>query len=181
MKHLMLCGEIGVGKSTLIQRLLNLTARPIYGYKTKIMTRRDDGFHEIYIFRGGDEEMTCSEKNHLADCDSHHHMVNAQLFETLGAPYIREGRADGVILMDELGFMERDSEGFVSAVLDALEGNIPVIGAVKAGHEDVEFLNRIKQHPNVDLYTVTRENRDELYKELRPVAEALFRGGIGQV
>lgn len=175
MKHLMICGRVGVGKSTLISRLLEVIDRPVYGYKTKIMNRREDDFREIYIFRGGDSEMRMTEANHLADCDERRHLVKTELFETLGAPYIRQSGTDGVILMDELGFMERNCREFTSAVLEALDGDTPVIGAVKAGHEDVEFLQKIKNHPNVDLFEITPENRDELFLQLRPRAEEIKR------
>ena len=34
-QHILICGEVGVGKSTLIQRLLAHSSRPRYGFITK--------------------------------------------------------------------------------------------------------------------------------------------------
>ncbi len=73
--------------------------------------------------------------------------------------------------MDELGFMEARAEAFVRAVFDALNGTIPVIAAVKARF-DVPFLNDVRAHPNARLYTITKENRDELFEEVLPAIRA---------
>ena len=50
-------------------------------------------------------------------------------------------------------------------MFNALDGNIPIIAAVKARY-DVDFLNRIRAHEKAQLYTITPENRDALYAEL---------------
>ena len=87
------------------------------------------------------------------------------MFDTLGATYINEARPDGIIVMDELGFMERDALLFQKAVLDALNGDIQVIAAVKA-RRDVEFLNRVRNSEKADVYDITESNREALYNKL---------------
>lgn len=174
MKHILICGEIGVGKSTLAERLLEGCSLPVYGFTTKIMRRREDGFHEIYMFRSSDRERILTEENHLADCDSRNRTVHPEVFDGMGADYILEAKPDGIIVMDELGFLETGAERFCSAVLSALDGSIPVIATVKSTHKDVEFLNKVRNHPNAQLYYINRENRDELYEELRPLAEEMM-------
>lgn len=67
--------------------------------------------------------------------------------------------------MDELGFMERDALLFQKAVLDALNGDIQVIAAVKA-RRDVEFLNRVRNSEKADVYDITESNREALYNKL---------------
>ena len=69
--------------------------------------------------------------------------------------------------MDELGFMEAKAEAFTREVFAALDGDIPVIAAVKARF-DVLFLNEVRAHPHAQLVVITKENRDELYLELLP-------------
>lgn len=91
--------------------------------------------------------------------------VYTNVFNTLGAEYITAAKPGGYIIMDELGFMEKDAEKFKRAVFNALDGNIPIIAAVKARY-DVDFLNRIRAHEKAQLYTITPENRDALYAEL---------------
>ena len=45
--HILICGERGVGKSTLIERLLRACSRPRYGFVTKMRPAGPDGFHPI--------------------------------------------------------------------------------------------------------------------------------------
>jgi nucleoside-triphosphatase len=81
--------------------------------------------------------------------------------------YLKAG-AGGIIVMDEIGFMEAGSKAFCGAVMHCLDGDIPVLAAVKARF-DVDYLNAVRAHPKAALYTITKENRDELYKQLLPV------------
>lgn len=54
MKHILICGAKGVGKSTLIRRLCMDANAPIYGYCTKMLSTADaDGcFQYIFILLG---------------------------------------------------------------------------------------------------------------------------------
>ena len=175
MKHILICGRRQVGKSTLVERLLAEINLPVYGVITKSMVKREDGFHEIYMFRANDKDRIISEENHLADCDAVHRKVNLNIFETLGVQYLNEVKSDGIIVMDELGFMEADAKAFCSRVLEILDGDIPVIATAKSTHPNVDFLNRVRNHPNVDLYMIDENNRDELYEQLLPIVKSLNR------
>lgn len=168
MKHILICGAKGVGKSTLIRKLCLAANAPIYGYCTKRMTERDaDGLFPIYIHPAwqAEAERSYSSANLIGRCDISMHDVHTNVFDTLGVEYIAAAKPGGYIIMDELGFMEKNAETFKWAVFNALDGDIPVIAAVKARY-DVDFLNRIRAHEKAQLYTITPENRDALYAEL---------------
>ena len=168
MKHILICGAKGVGKSTLIRRLCMDANAPIYGYCTKMLSTADaDGLFPIYIHpdRQAEAERTYGSANLIGRCDGRMHDVHTNVFDNLGANYIAAAKPGGYIIMDELGFMEKNAEAFKRAVFNALDGNIPIIAAVKARY-DVDFLNRIRAHEKAQLYTITPENRDALYAEL---------------
>lgn len=168
MKHILICGAKGVGKSTLIRRLCMDANAPIYGYCTKMLSTADaDGLFPIYIHpaRQTEAERAYGSANLIGRCDSRMHDVHTNVFDNLGANYIAAAKPGGYIIMDELGFMEKNAEAFKRAVFNALDGNIPVIAAVKARY-DVDFLNRVRAHEKAQLYTITPENRDALYAEL---------------
>jgi nucleoside-triphosphatase len=156
-----------MGKSTLIERLLAHNTLPIYGYLTKTTPRREDGFHSIYIYRAGDPARPRRTENHIGDCDSRQRRIHGAVFDTLGVEYL-EAKTGGIIVMDEVGFMETESKLFCAAVMRCLDGDIPVLAAVKARF-DVDFLNALRAHPRAALHTITEENRDELYEQLLPV------------
>ena len=54
---------------------------------------------------------------------------------------------------------------FQQAVLEALDGPIPVLAAVKS-LRNVPFLDRIRESRDSDLYRIDRENRDALAETL---------------
>ena len=147
-RHVLICGAVGAGKSTLISKILAETEKPLYGYCTKSRNKRADGGHEIYMFPAGKPEDAVK----LAECGREGANANTEIFETLGVSLIERAENNGIIIMDEIGFMERDSEKFKAAVLKALDGDIPVLGAVKAGHNDCDFLNAVRGHRNADLF-----------------------------
>lgn len=164
--HILICGEIGAGKSTLIQRLLEKNERPVYGFITKRLEPDETGFHPVYIHPAGAEERAYAKENLVGTCDSKKHNVSPEVFNTLGVCYL-EAEPGALIVMDELGFMEAKSEAFVRKVFGALDGDIPVIAVVKARF-DVPFLNEVRAHEKAALYMLTKENRDALYEELLP-------------
>ena len=109
----------------------------------------------------------------IGTCDRRTHNINLDVFNTLGVAYL-QAKPDGIIVMDELGFMESKAEAFVESVFAALDGEIPVIAAVKARF-DVPFLNEVRAHPNTKLSMITTENRDALFSELLPMIQSLNR------
>lgn len=174
-KHVLICGEVGVGKSTLISRLLIGNARPVYGFVTKRLEAEENGFHPIYIHPAGAKERVWTKENQIGTCDRKTHNINLEVFNTLGVRYL-EAEPSGLILMDELGFMEAGAESFVDAVFRALDGDVPVLAAVKARF-DVDFLNRVRSHEKCETYIITKENREELFNRLQPTIAAWNAGG----
>ena len=69
-----------------------------------------------------------------------------------------------MVELDEIGFLEANSEAFCQAVLHLLDGDRPVIAAVK--NREIPFLNRIRKHSNARCFVITPENRDTLYEEV---------------
>ncbi len=168
-RHILICGERGVGKSTLIDKLLAACPRPRYGFITKMRPAGPDGFHPIYIHPAGQpvEERVYTDGNCIGTCDSRTHRPDREVFNTLGVRYIREARPGGILIMDELGFFEAQAESFTDAVLAALSGDIPVIAAVKS-RTDIPFLNAVRAAPRAEVFYITSSNRDELFERLLP-------------
>lgn len=171
-KHILIVGNRGVGKSTLISRLLPHSSRPICGFITKSLPPDETGFHPIYIHPASApvESRVFTEENLIGTCDTKIHNVNLNVFDTLGVTYLSDLPKDGLIVMDELGFMEAGSEIFTRKVTEALDGDTPVIAAVKS-RKDIPFLTKVRSHPKAAVYEITPENRDELYETLLPLIE----------
>ena len=166
-RHILIYGKRGAGKSTLIERLLELCDVPVYGFFTRSTPRAEDGFHSIYIHPAGVAERVQEKENHIGDCNGRQRTVHSQVFDTLGVEYL-QARPDGILVMDELGFMESESKRFCEAVLQCLDGDIPVLASVKE-HAGIEFLEQVRSHPNTVVYTLNETNREGLFQELAPV------------
>ena len=173
-RHILICGERGAGKSTLIEQLLLASSQPRYGFITKMRPAGPDGYHPIYIHPAGQPiaERVYTPINCIGTCDSRTHRPNLDAFDTLGVRYIRSARPDGLLIMDELGFFEAEAGAFTAAVLDALAEDTPVIAAVKS-RTDVPFLNAVRSMPKAEVFSITPENRDALFDSLLPRIKGL--------
>jgi nucleoside-triphosphatase THEP1 len=99
-------------------------------------------------------------------------------FETVGVESLRSLPPDtpagavGLIVMDELGFLERDSPRFQEAVFSAIRGPLPVLGTLKDMCDSVSpFLEMVKAS-GIRLLRVTEQNRARVEKEARELLAA---------
>lgn len=169
-KHIFITGERGVGKSTLVRRLIEHTDLPLYGFMTKMDPPDAEGYHEIYMYPAAlpIANRVRGKENLIGRCDRVHHHIHPEVFAALGVELIKAAKPDGILIMDELGFMEAGVPAFREAVFEALRGDIPVLAVVKARY-DVSFLNTVRTAEKGTLYTVTAENREKLFEELKNI------------
>lgn len=162
--HTLIVGTYGVGKSRLIEKVLAACGRELQGFVTK---KEDDLADEalgspIYIYEAGKESVQTAE-NLLGYCKNQHTAPVPEAFERF-APKLTAPAAGCLFLMDELGVMESKSPAFCEAVLELLDGEVPVIAAVK--DKSTPFLEAVRAHPKAKCFYITEENRDELYPEV---------------
>lgn len=158
----MIVASPGVGKSTLIRKVLEEWNRPVFGYITrKEKDEWDDTLgHPIYIYSAGHPELRSAE-NRVGYCKDQRPTVYSEVFDRF-APRLWEPVPEGaVILMDEIGFMEAASQAFCQGIFHLLDGDIPVIAAVK--DKNTDFLNLVRSHSKAQCFYLTTENREDLY------------------
>lgn len=167
MKHILITGDSGAGKSTLIRRLLEAWEVPIGGFMTKKEAKDESGYHPIYIHPAAlpQEQRQYREENRIGSCDKRIHDKKPEVFETLGVEYLQTAPPDGILVMDELGFLESRAPRFQKAVLDFLEGERLILAAVKS-RADTPFLQALHRHPKAQVYALCPENREELFRML---------------
>ena len=154
-KHILICGERGVGKSTLIRRLLAESTLPVGGFVTRRLTQADgDGMFPIYLHAAAlpPEERPYDPEHLVGTCDSRRSVRYPEVFDRLGPPLLTSG---GLLVMDELGFLENDAHRFQAAVLAAIKP------------KETDFLRRVRQHPCGEVFYITPESREALYQRLR--------------
>ena len=87
-KHILICGERGVGKSTLIRRLLAESTLPVGGFVTRRLPQADaDGMFPIYLHAAAlpPEERPYDPEHLVGTCDSRRSIRYPEAFDRLGA------------------------------------------------------------------------------------------------
>ena len=161
MRHILIVGSRGVGKSTLIGALLQALHQPVDGMITKKEAPFSDGFSPVYIHRYGAERQFGPE-NCIGLCCDGHSTAFPELFERFSA--VMPFPSDRVIVFDELGFLESEAPRFTEAVLRTLDEAPLVIAAVR--DKNTPFLNAVRSHPKAAVYRITEANRDALRETL---------------
>ena len=170
--NVLLTGTPGVGKTTLIRKLVEALGRPARGFVTDEIREggRRRGFKIVTL--DGREGILAHDTIKGRNRVSRYGVSTADL-EAIGIPAITPSGPDEVIVMDEIGKMECASQAFKDAAWAALEAPNVVLGTVAA--KGVGFISRVKRRSDVRLVEVTKRNRDhlveEILKELRAASE----------
>ena len=130
-----LTGERGVGKSTALRRALCGCGLNIGGFMTDFGDTRYGENKKLWLLPWS-ESPDFSAGQVCALLGPGGRQVFPEVFDGLGAELLRRAAGDdacGLILMDELGFLEAGAAGFRKAVLDVLAGPKPVLGVVRQG------------------------------------------------
>lgn len=164
-RNILLTGRPGVGKTTLILRLLEALHRPASGFYTREIRGRGtrlgfeavclDGRRTILAHVGMPSQWRVSK-----------YYVQLPAFEEEVLPAIEPDMlpARGILVIDEIGRMECLSSRFRQAVLRALDADVPLLGTV--GLQDDPFLRAVRERADVRLVTVQPDNRDRLVREI---------------
>ena len=171
--HVLIVGPRQVGKSTLINKVLQAVNRPVWGFATKKEADLYDPAlgHPIYIYNANGPR-TQTKDNLVGYCMNHCPLVYTEVFERYALKLQETPPEGSVILMDELGFMESRAKDFCDTVMKHLDGEIPVIAAVK--NKSTDFLDAVKNHPNCKCFFISEENRDSLAEEVLAFLEKQF-------
>lgn len=157
-------GEKQVGKSTLIRRLLENETRKIGGFRTVKTERIFPECSSVHLLQiGAGEEPT--EENMLFLCNAPWDQEVAGRFNELGCTAIKGSKDAELLVMDELGPKEVQAEKFRASVLQALDGDVPILGVLQKA--DSPFLSNVLEHPQVEVVEVTLQNREHLAPALR--------------
>lgn len=165
-RHLFLTGEKQVGKSTLLRRLIDACALDCAGFETQALFLNGERRGFTLHGRVGMPplENDCVVCVRVAQRRS---VPVLPVFEENGVAILRRSLASPspYILMDELGKLERDAQGFCGQVLTCLDGEKRVLGVLQQC--DSPLIAQIKARGDVTVITVTQDNRDALLDRLR--------------
>lgn len=170
---LLLCGPRGAGKSTLIRRLL-AGEETVYGFET-FFAADGDGSSGLYIRRAFDGQAHPGPESRVGERGPRpgNAVGFPQVFDTRGAALLRDIPAGATVVMDELGYLERDAALFLRQVTAVLSGPFHVIGAIKP--VELPHLQAIRFLPGVTTLFLTEENRETCFASARRLLEEVRR------
>lgn len=165
---LLICGPRGAGKSTLIRRLIPRNVA-VYGFETLYP---EDGTDRLYIRPPFDRNAPLTTENCVGRRGSQPGTAIGfpSVFDRYGAALLRNIPAGAAVVMDELGFLERDALGFLQQVEQILTGSYQVLGAIKP--LELPHLQRLKTLPEVTVLTLTENSREAVFQQARALLEA---------
>ncbi|SDZ10829.1 nucleoside-triphosphatase [Proteiniborus ethanoligenes] len=161
MSNLFITGEIGIGKTTIINKIIDKLNCSVGGYSTD---REIVNGKKIFTAKSllDDTERCIFAKIHMANGhkeiyeDSFRYCIISILEKSLS-------KAD-VIILDELGFMEDNIIQFTSYVHSLLDSDRFILGVLKK--HDCQFISSIRSRKDVLVVDVNKDNRDSILDEL---------------
>lgn len=173
MKHLLIVGRPGVGKTTLMKRLTQaLRGGPIDGFLTEELREHEQrtGF---WLSSLDGRQVLLAHRRLLEEGPRiGPYRVNVQVLEQVAVPIIQRGmRQAFVLFLDELGKMELCSRVFEAAVQAAFDRGPSIVATV--GLAPIPFLNALKRRKDVELIPLSSANRAAVEEELTARLQAL--------
>jgi nucleoside-triphosphatase THEP1 len=163
-KKILLTGRHGCGKTTLVKRVVNQLAMPAGGFYTAEIRERGRRVGFKIITLDGKQAMF-AHVNFKTFERLGNYRLDLSALETVGLDAIREAlRARRLVVLDEIGPMELRSATFRDVVSDAFDSRSPILATITA--RSFPFTDAIKQHGDVCVIEVRRDNREQLVSKL---------------
>ena len=158
--HIFLTGEKQVGKSTLVSAVLAKTELKYSGLRS-ISVFDENNDRNVFLIPANKESR---EQPVLVGVCSHHHITERrpEVFDEVGCRLLDYDKDTQLIVIDEIGNMERDAKRYSERIIGLLERtDIRILGVVQK-MANTDLAQVIRNHPNVRMIEVDEENREEL-------------------
>ncbi|MFZ5976014.1 MAG: nucleoside-triphosphatase [Bacillota bacterium] len=162
-----LCGKKNVGKSTFIRKAVKRCGIVPSGFLTVCGENGCEGRWTLHLQDAACKEYAFTPQNMVACVQADGSWVSCpEVFDTEGVRLLTFSQKPQLVVMDEIGFMEKDSPRFQDRILEILGGPCAVLGVIKPFADANPFLEKIFAHPQVKTVEITMENRNGTFAEL---------------
>ena len=175
---ILLTGRPGVGKTTVIMKVIEEFRGRAGGFYTEEMRRWNvrEGFRIVTLDgRNG----ILAHINHSGPYRVGRYGVDVGAFDGIAIPSLEKAlERDELIIIDEIGKMELFSRRFRSLIQRILASKKSILGVIHQKSDP--FTERIRQCPNVEIWTVTKTSRNSLPSLiLEKLGQGSTEGGRG--
>ena len=172
--HVFLTGPVQIGKSTRIRaalRALGITQPG--GFLTVSSEPLADGSRTVHLIPAARPDTPLLAENRAGiRCTGRGIVSFPAVFESAGIAALHGAEASRLIVMDEIGRMEREAANFSARILALLDGGTPILGVVQQ-MAHTPLADAVRSHPDVRLIEVTEQTRagvlDEILRGLGPL------------
>ena len=170
-KHILLTGKPGIGKTTVIKKIIPLLGLEAGGFYTEEIREIDKRMGFRIVTLDGEEGILAH-----VDCNSNYRVskyrVDLDSFEKVAIPALEDAMKNkSIIVIDEIGKMELFSTKFKELISNILDGKKTLLCVIK---EDGDaFTENIKKRNDINILTVNYENRDRLPERVFEMVKAM--------
>lgn len=179
IKNILITGNPGVGKTTLIKNIiskLNIPAGGFYTSEIRDSEGRRLGFKIISL--DGKENIMAG-----VDIVSGYRVskygVNTSAIDQIGVSAIRDAIENkDIIIIDEIGRMELFSKEFINATNEALDSTKILLGTITA--KNTNFTKKIKERDDTKIIKLTRANFTEIETHIERTLKSIYEQHISR-
>jgi nucleoside-triphosphatase len=156
-----LTGDAGVGKSTILHRLIKSEAIIAAGFKTFCVGKN------VFIskFNSDKEKYVVG----IRDISINKPIGFTEKFDNYGVKILDESlkiiNNIDLFIMDEIGIMEEDAKKFQRKIIEILNMDLNVLGVIK--NKKNKFLDKIKENNEIKIINVTTKNREKIFYNIK--------------
>lgn len=165
-KHVFLTGKIQVGKSTLIRSALfelenDLGLRLEYDGFLTYFDHRESETRNLMMVRHTSDKDSEEMQKVMLHIEGGRPQMETLAYETGGIEILEKLDIKKLLIFDECGKFERNSQKFIEKINQILDADSHVIGVLRKD-DSIEWLKKIAHREDVSVIEVTEENRNEL-------------------
>lgn len=161
IKNILITGNPGVGKTTLIRKIVSNLDAPAGGFYTLEVRDEDGKRWGFKIISLDGREAVLASVDTISNRRVSKYGVNVEAVDRIGVAALREALSrHKIVVIDEIGRMELVSNRFRDIALKAIESPKIVLGTIAMS--DTNFAKKIKDRKDTKIIRLTRENFNEL-------------------
>jgi nucleoside-triphosphatase len=165
-KSLLLTGHPGIGKTTIIRKVVEALGDRAGGFYTEEITG-PGGRHGIKLITLYSEEVTIAHKDLKAQRYPRvgRYGVDTAALDKVGVKALKRAiRRNRIVIVDEIGLMELYSRKFLDVLMEGFMGEAHIVGTITAKHHpEADVFRYLSQ---IEIWEIDHRNRDTMHERV---------------